>query len=68
MTDMEFRSAAGTRHGPPYTLREFAEKYDLPDDRATDLYFRFGPSSIDLDLLMAAIRRVSSCPNGSPAK
>jgi hypothetical protein len=40
--------------GVAYSLEQFAEKYDLDDQRAEDLFFRFGPSSIELDLLMKA--------------
>ncbi|PZM10056.1 hypothetical protein [Rhizobium tubonense] len=54
MTETLFRSAAGRVHGRPYTLDEFVEKYALATDYARDLYFRFGPSSVDLDLLMKA--------------
>ncbi|EJC71153.1 hypothetical protein Rleg5DRAFT_6993 [Rhizobium leguminosarum bv. viciae WSM1455] len=43
--------------GRPYTLDEFASKYGLKDEQAKNL-FRFGPSSIELDLLMAAKRRL----------
>jgi len=46
-----------TLRGRPYSLSEFAEKYGLEDDQAEDLFSRFGPSSIELDLLMAAKRR-----------
>ena len=40
--------------GVAYSLEEFAEKYGLDSEVAEDLFYRFGPSSIDLDLLMAA--------------
>lgn len=43
--------------GRPYSLDEFASKYGLRSDQAESLYTRFGPSSIELDLLMAAKRR-----------
>lgn len=46
-----------TVRGRPYSLHEFAEKYGLDDDQAKNLFKRFGPSSIELDLLMAAKRR-----------
>jgi len=39
-------------HGRPYMLQEFATKYGLDPDEAVRLYVKFGPSSIDLDLLM----------------
>jgi hypothetical protein len=41
--------------GVAYSLEQFAEKHGLDSERAEDLYYRFGPSSIDLDLLMVAI-------------
>ncbi|MBY2916991.1 hypothetical protein [Rhizobium leguminosarum] len=44
--------------GRPYTLDEFATKYGLKDEQAKTLFARFGPSSIELDLLMAAKRRL----------
>ncbi|OWV70182.1 hypothetical protein ATY77_19290 [Rhizobium sp. R634] len=43
--------------GRPYSLDEFASKYGLQSDQAESLFTRFGPSSIELDLLMAAKRR-----------
>jgi len=43
--------------GRPYSLDEFASKYGLHGDQAESLFTRFGPSSIELDLLMAAKRR-----------
>ncbi|MBB3590175.1 hypothetical protein FHX08_000519 [Rhizobium sp. BK529] len=46
-----------TLRGRPYSLREFAAKYGLKDEQAESLFTRFGPSSIELDLLMAAKRR-----------
>jgi hypothetical protein len=48
--------------GRPYTLDEFAAKYRLSRQAAEDLYVRFGPSAIELDLLMAAKRRVPEMP------
>lgn len=42
------------RKGVAYSLDEFAAKYELNDEHAEDLFYRFGPSSIDLNLLMAA--------------
>jgi hypothetical protein len=42
--------------GAPYSLEEFQRKYDLAPDTAEDLFQRFGPSSVELDLLMAAKR------------
>lgn len=40
--------------GNAYSLDEFANKYKLDEEQAEDLFYRFGPSSIDLDLLMFA--------------
>lgn len=40
--------------GGPWTLKEFATTYGLADDEATRLFTRFGPSMIDLMLLMTA--------------
>jgi hypothetical protein len=54
MPQSQFRSPSGSRHGLPYTLEEFAAKYGLDEDRAKALFYRFGPSSVDLDLLMQA--------------
>ncbi|MDK4700956.1 hypothetical protein PH562_01815 [Rhizobium sp. CNPSo 4062] len=42
--------------GAAYTLTDFQKKYALDDRIAEDLFIRFGPSSIELDLLMAAKR------------
>jgi hypothetical protein len=57
MPATEFRSPIGSRHGQPYTLEEFAAKYKLDDARANALFYRFGPSSIDLDILMRAMNK-----------
>lgn len=46
--------------GAAYSLEEFQHKYELTPDTACDLYTRFGPSSVELDLLMAAKRRKPS--------
>jgi len=43
--------------GRPYSISEFAEKYRLEDEEAKRLFIKFGPSSTELDLLMAAKRR-----------
>jgi len=40
--------------GRPYTLEEFSEKYALPAEEAESIFKRFGPSSVELDLLMSA--------------
>ncbi|MGZ2455509.1 hypothetical protein ACVINH_000535 [Rhizobium anhuiense] len=47
----------------PYSLDEFASKYGLLSDQAESLFTRFGPSSIELDLLMAAKRRSPVLPD-----
>ncbi|MFJ6322213.1 MULTISPECIES: hypothetical protein [unclassified Rhizobium] len=46
--------------GAPYSLADFQKKYGLDERMAEDLLVRFGPSSIELDLLMAAKQR---CPS-----
>ncbi|MBD9448062.1 hypothetical protein [Rhizobium sp. RHZ01] len=46
--------------GNAYTLEEFRSRYGLHPDVAEDLFYRFGPSSIELDILMAAKTRVAS--------
>ncbi|MET0749333.1 MAG: hypothetical protein ABWY49_14205 [Rhizobium sp.] len=43
--------------GRPYSVEEFADKYRLGEDEAQRLFTKFGPSSTELDLLMAAKRR-----------
>ncbi len=43
--------------GRPYSVDEFAEKYNLEAEEAERLFMKFGPSSTELDLLMAAKRR-----------
>jgi hypothetical protein len=43
-----------TSRGPHWTLEEFYNMYDLPSKKAHDLYYRFGPGSVDLAVLMAA--------------
>lgn len=43
--------------GRPYSIAEFARKYRLDDAEAKRLFYKFGPSSTELDLLMAAKRR-----------
>jgi len=39
---------------PHYTFDQFAEKYGLSPDEAKALFEKFGPSSVELDLLMKA--------------
>jgi len=43
--------------GAPYSLEEFRKRYNLSSAEAEDLFARFGPSAIELDLLMQAKRR-----------
>ena len=49
-----FRSIRGIHHGSRYELEAFRRRYDLEIEQARDLYERFGPSSVELDLLMSA--------------
>lgn len=49
--------------GKPYTIAEFARKYRLDEREAKRLYDKFGPSSTELDLLMAAKRRPPAMPS-----
>ena len=44
--------------GRPYSLGEFTRKYRLDETEAKRLYEKFGPSATELDLLMAAKRRL----------
>lgn len=46
--------------GAAYSLADFQKKYGLDDATAEDLFVRFGPSSIELDLLMAAKWKIFS--------
>ncbi|WP_234937453.1 hypothetical protein [Rhizobium herbae] len=39
---------------PHYTFDQFAKKYGLSSDEARVLFAKFGPSSVELDLLMKA--------------
>lgn len=59
---METQQALRRRptRGAPYSLAEFQKKYGLEDDIAENLFVRFGPSAIELDLLMKAKRRAPS--------
>ena len=50
----EIRLKPRQKRGEPYTLEQFQEKYGLSDEEAKTLHERFGPSSIELDLLMLA--------------
>lgn len=59
MKDTTFERARPLR-GKPYTVDDFRAKYGLDRQVAEDLYKRFGPSSVELDLLMAAKRQKPS--------
>ena len=50
----EPRTVRRRRHGKDWTLEEFGKIYGLDEDDAERLFSRFGPSSIDLTLLMNA--------------
>ena len=54
---INFRSLNGCRHGQRYELEDFRRRYELDADQAKALFVRFGPSVIELDLLMTAKRR-----------
>ncbi|PWE55476.1 hypothetical protein DEM27_15600 [Metarhizobium album] len=47
MTPKQIRGAA-------YTFEQFMEKYGLTAEEAQMLFAKFGPSSVDLDILMRA--------------
>lgn len=68
MTTIQLTETRRRLRGKPYTLDQFKRKYDLPDQQAESLFRRFGPSSIELDLLMAAKRRPPTLPDISHAK
>ncbi|MEK1894212.1 MAG: hypothetical protein AAAB20_13190 [Rhizobium sp.] len=52
-TQQPFKRRRALR-GAAYSLVEFQQKYRLDPAIAEDLFNRFGPSAVDLDLLMAA--------------
>ncbi len=58
-SDRHFKRRRALR-GNAYTLEEFRSRYGLHQDVAESLFYRFGPSSIELDILMAAKKRVPS--------
>ncbi|OWV96005.1 hypothetical protein ATY81_23890 [Rhizobium sp. R72] len=61
MTSVTTATPTTTRkvlRGRPYSLGEFARKYRLEETEAKRLYEKFGPSATELDLLMAAKRRL----------
>ncbi|MDM9622325.1 hypothetical protein A6U87_25720 [Rhizobium sp. AC44/96] len=60
MTEVHEQKPSQTRkvlRGRPYSLSEFARKYRLDEEEAERLFQKFGPSAMELDLLMAAKRR-----------
>ncbi|MDQ0323702.1 hypothetical protein QO002_005909 [Pararhizobium capsulatum DSM 1112] len=46
------------QRGQPYGLDEFRQHYGLSWNEARELFIKFGPSKIDLDLLMRAKGRL----------
>ncbi|EJL54455.1 MULTISPECIES: hypothetical protein [unclassified Rhizobium] len=61
MTSVTTSAPPATRkvlRGRPYSLGEFTRKYRLDETEAKRLYEKFGPSATELDLLMAAKRRL----------
>lgn len=61
--DFKFESLSGANRGKPYELDEFRRRYNLDPKLARSLYERFGPSSFELDLLMAAkLRKAGASP------
>lgn len=53
----KFRSFNGIHRGKRYKFEDFKVRYGLDASQARDLFERFGPSAIELDLLMAAKQR-----------
>ncbi|KRD31695.1 MULTISPECIES: hypothetical protein [unclassified Rhizobium] len=51
---MTVRVLARQARGEPYSIEQFRKRYGLSADEAKDLFSRFGPSRIELDLLMEA--------------
>ena len=60
MSDKQNSKSNRPQRGAPYSLEEFQQKHDLTPEVAQDLFARFGPSAIELDLLMSAKRKVPS--------
>ncbi|CCM75686.1 hypothetical protein [Rhizobium mesoamericanum] len=58
MTSVTAPATRKVLRGRPYSLGEFARKYRLEESEAKRLYEKFGPSATELDLLMAAKRRL----------
>lgn len=44
-------------HGEPWTVEEFGARYSLEEYEAHRLFRRFGPYSVDLEVLMRAKRQ-----------
>lgn len=51
-----------------YTLDEFMTKYALDARVAEDLHSRFGPSKIELDVLMQAMHKRRNSAETAPSK
>ena len=66
--DFKFKSLGGANRGKPYELDEFRRRYNLDPKVARGLFKRFGPSSVELDLLMAAKLREAGADPVNPAK
>lgn len=54
MQTRDVRSRPRPLRGRAFTPEEFQYKYGLDTDEARALFDRFGPSSVELDLLMSA--------------
>ncbi|MGA1804338.1 hypothetical protein [Rhizobium sp. HT1-10] len=67
MTEISTSANRKVTRGKPYSIGEFAEKYRLEDEEAKRLFTKFGPSSTELDLLMAAKRIPPSAGVGDEA-
>lgn len=66
MTEISASASRKVTRGRPYSISEFAEKYRLEGEEAERLFTKFGPSSTELDLLMAA-KRISPTPDAGDA-
>lgn len=64
----KFKSLNGLQHGKQYRFEDFKDRYALDVDQARDLFERFGPSVVELDLLMASKRRRASGSAAAPAE
>lgn len=52
--ESNFQNQLKSSHGRAWTVEEFRAEYDLDEAEAHRLYFRFGPYSNDLKVLMNA--------------